>query len=371
MFSRRKFILSGAGAMSGCLAPRLAFGQGQGPGRFLFVIQRGAADGLAMIAPKGDPAFLALRGVLARGFADAPTLDGFFALHPQLVQVAWLYGKGQALPVHAVATACRSRSHFDAQNVLETGGPHSHTFADGWMERLLPLLPWQPRRRIATASVSGASSSLAVASASCAQLVVSPGLQHRLLPGAAAEICQTDGPDDLARLHGEAAGRDIAQQLSEPGAPQLAVVEMGGWDTHFDQGARLDQSIAQLDGMIGAVSAGMGPLWRHTTVLVATEFGRTVTPNTTFGTEHGTAGAALLLGGSIPGGRVVADWPGLAQRALLHGSDLRPTLSLEQVIVEAAARTFALDPDLVARKLFPFTMASHRAPHGLARLATF
>src|SRR5262245_38353927 len=136
MIDRRFFLGASAGVTAVLGLPRMAFAAAPGDRRFLFIIQRGAADGLAIVAPTGDPAFAGLRGDLARDSAGA-RLDSFFTLHPALAETAKLFAAKEALFVHAVASPYRERSHFDGQNILETGGSQAYQRQDGWMNRLV------------------------------------------------------------------------------------------------------------------------------------------------------------------------------------------------------------------------------------------
>ncbi|WP_409035251.1 DUF1501 domain-containing protein [Novosphingobium sp.] len=149
LLDRRRLLAAGAATL---LAPQIAYAKADSNRRLVFVIQRGAADGLAILAPTGDPAYAALRGDLARDLADLPKLSGMFALHPVLKQVGAMFGVKQALFAHAVASPYRDRSHFDAQNVLETGSALPYERPDGWMNRLLALLPGGSARGLAIAA---------------------------------------------------------------------------------------------------------------------------------------------------------------------------------------------------------------------------
>jgi uncharacterized protein (DUF1501 family) len=144
-----------------------------------------------------------------------------------------------------------------------------------------------------------------------------------------------------------------ANFLAKPDGPRIAMIETGGWDTHSAQNVRLTAQLRGLDAMMGSLREGLGDAWKQTVVLVATEFGRTAAANGTGGTDHGTASAALLAGGAVQGGRVIADWPGLAPASLFEGRDLRPTMALHDLIAAIAADTFGLDRGKVAASLFP------------------
>jgi uncharacterized protein (DUF1501 family) len=367
MIPRRQFLrfsALGAGAM--LVAPRIALAAAHTQRRFVFVIQRGAADGLNTVIPYADPAYAALRGALAIDPATATKLDGHFALHPALVQVAAMYQAGQVLPVHAVALPYRERSHFDAQNVLETGGIRPYQMMDGWLNRLVTLLPRAKDEAIAFAPTvplalrgeievaSYAPSALPQATddllARVGQLYADDSQLHPLWQAAmdTRGIAGDNGPkQDPASL-----GKLAASFLAQPDGPRVAMIETGGWDTHSGQQGRLANQLKALDTMLASLRDGLGPVWSDTVVLIATEFGRTAAANGTGGTDHGTASAALLVGGAVRGGRVIADWPGLAQASLFEGRDLKPTIGLDALIAGAAAESFALDPHRVATTLF-------------------
>jgi uncharacterized protein (DUF1501 family) len=381
MFDRRSFIASGgAAAFALGFAPRLAFAKAATNKRFVFIIQRGAADGLGTIAPMGDPAFAGARGALAEDFATGAKLDGMFTLHPALSTLAGLYQQRQALFVHAVASPYRDRSHFDGQNVLETGAPGAYLVKDGWLNRLLGALPSDEARAIAVSATvplalrgphdvtSYAPSNLPQASDDLIQRVGmlyngdeqlhalwSDAMSTRALAG--------DVTGDNGR-NAAATGVLAAKLLAPADGARIAMIETGGWDTHAGQRGRLAAQLKGLDAMIGAIKTGLGPLWADTMVLVATEFGRTVAVNGTGGTDHGTGSAAMLIGGAVKGGRVLADWPGLAQGSLYEGRDLKPTTQLDALIGGAVASHFVVESARLMPVLFPGTPA--RAVEGLA-----
>lgn len=384
MFDRRSFIGAGAiGAVAMAFAPKMAFAKAETDKRFVFIIQRGAADGLGTVAPIGDPAFARARGVLAADFENAAKLDSMFALHPGLANVGGLYGKGQALFAHAVASPYRDRSHFDGQNVLETGGAGAYQVKDGWLNRMLGLLPPTQAKAIAVAATvplalrgnhevsSYAPSALPQASNDLLQrvsmLYEGDSQLHALWSEAMGTRALTsDMADDNGR-NAAATGALAAKLLAPENGARIAMIETGGWDTHAGQRTRLALQLRGLDGMIGALQTGLGPLWSDTMVLVATEFGRTVAVNGTGGTDHGTASSAMLLGGGVKGGRVLADWPGLAPAALFEARDLKPTLQLDAFIAGATAEHFGIEPGRAMAALFPDSKGA-RPVEGLARI---
>jgi uncharacterized protein (DUF1501 family) len=376
MLNRRNFLTAaGAGFVLGTsLGARMAFASAATDRRFVFVIQRGAADGLATLAPVGDPAFAGQRGILAEDFASAPKLDSLFALHPSLANAAALYQAKQALFFHAVASPYRDRSHFDGQNVLETGGAAAYQLKNGWLNRMLSLLPAAEGRAIAVAATIPMAMRGPVEVASYAPSVL-PDASDDLL--ARVSMLYQQDPQlhdaweqamatrtltsDLAADNGRnaaAMGALAARLLAPENGARIAMVETGGWDTHAQQRGRIAGQLRGLDGLVGALKTGLGAQWSNTLVLVATEFGRTVKVNGTGGTDHGTGSAAMLFGGGLKGGRVVADWPGLSDAALYEGRDLKPTTALDGVIGGAVAGHFGLDGKRTMATLFPETRSA-------------
>ena len=374
MIDRRTLLVRGGlTALSMGLAPRMAFARAETDKRFVFVIQRGAADGLGVVAPVGDPAFAGLRGDLAADFAGAPKLDGTFALHPAMATGFQLYGQKQALFAHAVASPYRDRSHFDGQNVLETGGAAAYQVRDGWLNRMLGLIPSGDARAIAVAATvplalrgarevaSYAPSALPQASDDLLSRVSMMYAGDQQLHGLWSEALSTRQlTGDLSGNGGRdaaATGTLAAKLLAPANGARIAMVETGGWDTHTGQRARLGANLKGLDAMIAALRDGLGADWANTAVLVATEFGRTAAVNGTGGTDHGTGAAAMLFGGAVAGGRVLADWPGLAPGQLYEGRDVRPTAELDALIAGAVAGHYGLEPGRVRAALFPGRVA--------------
>jgi len=368
MLDRRKFLLAGGLAATTLVAnPRLAFARAETDKRFLFIIQRGAADGLAILGPTGDPAYGGLRGDLARDVAGGTRIDPMFTLHPALGETAKLFAAKQALFVHAVASPYRDRSHFDGQNVLESGAAGAYRLKDGWMNRLLAQLPGDKGIALSPAVPLALRGAIPVESYAPSAL---PDAGEDLMLRA-GDLYAKDaqlGPlwdqalaarakaGDLASGKGGAAlGALAARQMSGVDGARIAMIETNGWDTHTGQNGRLAAQLKQLDATIAAFRDGLGTAWSNTVVLVATEFGRTAKANGTGGTDHGTGAMAMLLGGAVAGGRVIADWPGLASGALYEGRDLKPTTDLDALVAGAMAQHFGLEPRRSAELLFPET----------------
>ncbi|RWP44426.1 MAG: DUF1501 domain-containing protein [Mesorhizobium sp.] len=362
---RRQFLtLAGAGLGSMLIAPRIVFANVETDRRFVFIIQRGAADGLDTIIPYADPAYRALRGPLA--IDDPIKLDGTFGLHPSLTGLRKLHQDKQALFVHAVASPYRERSHFDGQNVLECGGSSPYERKDGWLNRLVGMLPKSRGEAIAFAptiplALRGEADVTSYAPSALPEVpddlmtrvgkLYDADEQLHALWSSAMET-RALGAVNAQRKDAASVGRTAAGFLSKAGGPRVAMIETSGWDTHSGQQARLANQLRALDALIDALHVGLGDIWKDTTVLVATEFGRTVAVNGTGGTDHGTASAAMIAGGAVNGGRVLADWPGLSAGALYQGRDLAPTLDLDALIAVTSAETYGLDPQETMRRLF-------------------
>lgn len=384
--TRRGTLLGAAGVLFASAAiPRVASAAGARDPRFLCVILRGALDGLAAVPPVGDPAYAALRGDLALGRdgpAPALPLDGFFALHPAMPNLARLYAAGQAAVVHAVATSYRERSHFDGQDVLESGLAGPGRAESGWLNRLASALPAggavdragvlgvgavAPLVVRGPAPVMGwAPPVLAPATGDLAERLLDlyaredPALARALAAGLETDRLAGGGPG-LARPREAGAIRRVAEGaarlLAADGGPRVAALALDGWDTHAREGGatgRLADLLRGLDDALAALEAGLGPeRWQGTVVMVATEFGRTARANGSDGTDHGTATAALLVGGAVRGGRVLADWPGLRSTDLREGRDLRPTTDLRSVAKGVLADLFGVPVTILDRAVFP------------------
>ena len=308
--------------------------------------------------PYGDPAFAAIRGPLALGRPGSPggllDLGGMFGLHPALPTIHAAYAAGQALPIHAVAGHYRSRSHFEAQDCLESGA--DQRLDSGWLNRAVSLMPAQPGRDLALSV--GLSAPLLLRGPATVEAWApdhfaqpTPDLYQRLMAisahdpvigpamaeglkqrGFAASALAGQAADPQHDRSFEMLAGSAGRLLAQPNGPRIAVLEIGGWDTHIAQLRRLNVALGQLDSGIAALQAGLGAAWNRTAILAVTEFGRTAHVNGTGGTDHGTAGAAFLLGGAVAGGRVRADWPGLGQGRLFEDRDLAPTTDLRSVI---------------------------------------
>ena len=354
--------------------PVVSFAQVKQSGRFVFVLLRGGFDGLAAVVPYGDPSYERLRSGFAFEEGELFALNDLFGLAPGLTPLRELWQANELVTLHAMAIPYRTRSHFDGQAILETGIDRPVGSSDGWMNRLLQVMSGQ-RSGIAIAagmprSLTG---SFEVQTWSPTQLgVVNDAYLERLgalyrtdktLYGrfeAAVQQQDVVGEEPMARGGARRGGvtplmKAAARILRQEGAPNIAAMEFSGWDTHATQGlagGALDRLLGQLAEGLMALRTDMGTAWSNTTVVVMTEFGRTARPNGTRGTDHGTAGAGFLIGPKVAKAAAVADWPGLDDRSLFEGRDLKPTLDVRAVLKTAIAGTFDLTPAQVNR-VFP------------------
>ncbi len=401
--TRRELLLASGVLFAWAYLPKEARAEGRDP-RLLVIVLRGALDGLAAVAPVGDRQWEALRGdkVLRR---DGPTpglpLDDFFVLNPAMPNLHRLYGAGEAAIVHAVASPYRERSHFDGQDVLESGLVAPGTSDSGWLNRALgtlapgervepgnrkafaigpvtplvargpaPVLSWTPPR-LEPAADDTVMRLLDLYRHSDAPLA--RALEERIGLAAIARAGGMEtgpgktpaaGAAQVRAYFAESAG-SAAKFMARPDGPRVGALAFDGWDTHANEGAvngRLAALLGALDGAFAAVETGMGPAWRDTVVAVVTEFGRTARINGTDGTDHGTATVAFLAGGAVKGGRVIADWPGLRDTDLYQNRDLKPTTDLRAVLKGVLRDHLRVPDTALAATVFPESTAVRATP---------
>jgi len=388
--SRRALLRAGGALFAWAYVPKFAQAASSRDPRLVVIILRGALDGLSAVGPVGDPAYAGLHGQIAlslTGEHAAIPLDGFFALNPAMPVFARLYKEGHGAIVHATATAYRERSHFDGQDVLESGYPGPGVVQSGWLNRAVDALPKGELVASRGALAVGASTPLIMrgpapvlgwapqilASASddlaarvmdlyahrdpILKVALAKGLETEKIAareGMVADARQRAGRYNVAGMRFAAEG--AAKLIAAADGPRIAALAFDGWDTHANEGGatgRLAQLLGALDGAFEAFEKGLGEHWRDTAIVAITEFGRTVRINGTTGTDHGTATVAFLLGGAVKGGRVIADWPGLAEAQLHENRDLRPTTDLRSVLKGLFAGQFGLAAGVLADKVFP------------------
>jgi uncharacterized protein (DUF1501 family) len=393
--SRRNMLLGSGALFAWAFLPKLARAEGRDP-RFLTIVLRGALDGLAAVAPVGDPDWTALRGddaLTLGGKSPALKLDGFFALNPAMPNLHTMFDAKEAIVIHASATSYRERSHFDGQDILESGVEKPGGVKTGWLNRLLagiapedrvnsnggrafavgpvtplvvrgpaPVLSWSPRRILPASDdtvmrltalyrqTDPEFARILEGSKKLTALVREHGVEQK-------PTSEITGPN-AAQLRGyftEAVGA-AARFLAELDGPRVGALALDGWDTHFNEGiarGQLAQLLGALDGALAAAKENMGPAWRETVIVLITEFGRTARINGTLGTDHGTATIALLVGGALKGGRVIADWPGLKPAQLLESRDLKPTIDVRAVLKGVLKDHLRADERVLTADVFP------------------
>jgi len=384
--SRRILLKAGACALvAGALPPRFltraAAAAGARKKVLVAVFQRGAVDGLAMVMPHGDPAYFAARTATAlatprRGdSATAIDLDGFFALHPALAPLASLWPARALAIVHACGSPDTTRSHFDAQDYMESGTPGVKSTPDGWLARAASERPpGSPFRAVALGpalprSLRGDAGAISIASlerfdvrAATEAAGARKGFEslyeqgvRDLLHGTgretfeavkmleradAARIRPANGADYGRSRFGQSL-RQIAQLIRADVGLEVAFADIGGWDTHVAQGAeqgQLANRLRELAQGLAAFVQDLGDRMSEVVVLTMSEFGRTVAENGNRGTDHGHATAMMVLGGGVRGGKVYGRWPGLARDELFEGRDLAVSTDFRALFSEVAGR---------------------------------
>ena len=395
---RRFFVKSGALAlMTGGLTPtflrRGVFGAdllsgaatlGNSRGKVLICLfQRGAADALNMVVPFGEQAYYAMRPQIAiprptSGRADAALdLDGFFGLHPALSPLTALYKRGMLAPVHAVGSPSATRSHFDAQDYMESGTPDNKGTKDGWLNRYLAVRgtcdechagPFQAvsMTQQTPRILQGESAVVAMNSLDQFAIRTSASQADRIealyrtgssdvVHAAGSEmadamkVLRNANPQQYAPKNGAEYPRSqfgehlrqIAQLIHSDIGLEVAFADVGGWDTHVNQGGangQLAQRFTDFAQSISALVTDLGDRMSDVVILTMSEFGRTARQNGSGGTDHGHAGALFVIGGNVKGGKVHGKWPGLAPEQLNEGRDLALTTDFRSVFAEIAVK---------------------------------
>lgn len=373
--------------------------------KLVVVICRGGMDGLSVSPPVGDANYAALRGSIALKPDEVLKLDGTFGLHPELSTVHALALQGEARIAPAIASPDRARSHFEAQDVLETGASGVYGADTGWLNRTLEVLA--PIRPVEGLSVGSTAPLILRGKVQAASWSPGKGVDESArLPTLLQDLYKTDpllgpafargletetmaqqamtamaatpamnlaaastpsmaapGPmsptmanDRRNRQGGEAArklGSTLGGFMIQPRGPQIAAVSLDGFDTHAGQSGQIATRLSYLDAVLDGLHAGLGAEWKNTVVIAVTEFGRTARVNGTGGTDHGTASTALILGGALKPGGIVGDWPGLAQNALFENRDTAPTLDMRSLFKGVLADHLGVDRAMLETKVFP------------------
>jgi uncharacterized protein (DUF1501 family) len=384
----RRVFLAGAGAfVAWANLPAIASAATRDP-RMVVVILRGAMDGLAAVPPVGDADYQSLREEMAigtPGLEPVLPLDGFFGLNNSMARFHDEFKAGKAAIVHAAASPYRERSHFDGQDVLETGMTGPRASDTGWLNRAAlampagdranppsgisttttvpmilrgeaPILTWTPPGfRPAGADTTERLMDLYAMRDPALAQVFAEGKKVDMLAAASAMAKPGGGGNNVTAAFVQLA-QGAGRLLADEQGPRLAAISYDGWDTHAAEGAgegRLAGLLTALDASLAALKQSMGRVWEQTAVAVITEFGRTARVNGTDGTDHGTATTALLMGGAIKGGRVIADWPGLKPAQLFEQRDLAPTTDLRAVLKGMLRDHLGISEQALSTKVFP------------------
>ncbi|OYW29250.1 MAG: hypothetical protein B7Z44_05410 [Caulobacter sp. 12-67-6] len=416
MMNRRRVLASAAGlGLSVTFLGRPALADTDGAldkRKLVVVICRGGMDGLSVSPPVGDADYQGLRRGIAFKPEDVLKLDGTFGLHPALTSVHALALKGQARIAPAVATPDRARSHFEAQDVLESGSAQVYATTSGWLNRALEALPASRKAQglyvgattplILRGKVQAASWSPGKGVDETARLptllqdlyktdpLMGPAFARGLETESMAQVAMTAMATPVEPLvaaggmaapgmmaasavgRGGRAGRDAARKLGatlagfmvQDGGPRIAALSLDGWDTHAGQVGQINTRLTYLDAVLSGLNTGLGDEWKNTVVVTVTEFGRTARANGTGGTDHGTASTALVLGGALKPGGIIGDWPGLAQPALYENRDLAPTLDMRGLFKGLLGDHMGLDRAALESRVFA-NSAEARAVTGL------
>ena len=373
--------------------------------KLVVVICRGGMDGLSVSPPVGDRDYAALRGSIALKPEEVLTLDDTFGLHPELKTVHALAQKGEARIAPAIASPDRARSHFEAQDVLETGASGVYGSDTGWLNRTLEALA--PVRKVEGLSVGTTAPLILRGKVQAASWSPGKGVDETArLPTLLQDLYKTDpllGPafargletetmaqqamtamaatpamnvaaasapsmiqpasmsatkaNDRQNKAGSEAARKLGSTLGgfmvQSGGPQIAAISLDGFDTHAGQLGQIATRLSYMDAVLDGLHRGLGAEWKNTVVIAVTEFGRTARVNGTGGTDHGTASTGLILGGALKPGGIVGDWPGLTQNALFENRDTAPTLDMRGLFKGVLADHMGVDRAALESKVFP------------------
>jgi uncharacterized protein (DUF1501 family) len=385
MIVTRRSTLLGLAALGFAGRSKFALADAPTRKRFVVILLRGALDGMSAVVPYGDANLVTLRPALIPPAPGQPNgmydLGGFYGLNPSLPGIYAMYQAGEALPVHAVAGPYRTRSHFEAQDLLQLGTENTG-ITSGWLNRVLAELPHRQGATLAGLAAgigtplllqgpqridSYAPPSFATPTPDLYTRIAALAASDRLIGPAIAEGLRAQNFDDSTLSddagaspgdapHGgnafAAMATSVGTLLAADQGPRIAAFQLEGWDTHGNQVNGLTHPLTGLDQGVINLKTALGPAWSDTMVLIMTEFGRTAAMNGTKGTDHGTATVAFILGGKVAGGNIRATWPGLAPNQLFENRDLAPTMDIRAVAKGALAGHLGLSAPALLR-VFP------------------
>ena len=359
---RRNFLKGSLGTLYMMASPNMAFPDVKLPEkRLLVVLLRGGLDGLAAVPPLADKNLSKIRkDVLVQGAND---LDGFFGIHPNLKFLENEYHSGNAAFVHATSFPYTGRSHFDGQNIMETGSEQAYAVTSGWVGRAMNAagfsslavslpIPIILRGNEVNSNYFPTNFSKATKKeyAEVEKMWNSDSQLNGMLKDISSRDTMKHGRGDTIDLVGYA-----ASQMHKANGPRVGLLEIDGFDTHALQGNEQGEHaelLEDLDNILRVFKERMGPLYDDTAIVTVTEFGRTAFENGTQGTDHGWASSMILAGGLVKGKQVVSDWPGLSKRNLFEDRDLTMTIDARDIYAEVVKTVFDLEDDVISEHVF-------------------
>jgi uncharacterized protein (DUF1501 family) len=359
---RRNFLKGSLGTLYMMASPNMAFPDVKlSEKRLLVVLLRGGLDGLAAVPPLADKNLSKIRkDVLVQGAND---LDGFFGIHPNLKFLENEYHSGNAAFVHATSFPYTGRSHFDGQNIMETGSEQAYAVTSGWVGRAMNAagfsslavslpIPIILRGNEVNSNYFPTNFSKATKKeyAEIEKMWKSDSQLNGMLKDISSRDTMKHGRGDTIDLVGYA-----ASQMHKKNGPRVGLLEIDGFDTHALQGNEQGEHaelLEDLDNILRVFKERMGPLYDDTAIVTVTEFGRTAFENGTQGTDHGWASSMILAGGLVKGKQVVSDWPGLSKRNLFEDRDLTMTIDARDIYAEVIKTVFDLEDDVISEHVF-------------------
>jgi uncharacterized protein (DUF1501 family) len=359
---RRNFLKGSLGTLYMMASPNMAFPDVKlSEKRLLVVLLRGGLDGLAAVPPLADKNLSKIRkDVLVQGAND---LDGFFGIHPNLKFLENEYHSGNAAFVHATSFPYTGRSHFDGQNIMETGSEQAYAVTSGWVGRAMNAagfsslavslpIPIILRGNEVNSNYFPTNFSKATKKeyAEIEKMWKSDSQLNGMLKDISTRDTMKHGRGDTIDLVGFA-----ASQMHKTNGPRVGLLEIDGFDTHALQGNEQGEHaelLEDLDNILRVFKERMGPLYDDTAIVTVTEFGRTAFENGTQGTDHGWASSMILAGGLVKGKQVVSDWPGLSKRNLFEDRDLTMTIDARDIYAEVIKTVFDLEDDVISEHVF-------------------
>ena len=359
---RRNFLKGSLGTLYMMASPNMAFPDVKlTEKRLLVVLLRGGLDGLAAVPPLADKNLSKIRkDVLVQGAND---LDGFFGIHPNLKFLESEYQSGNAAFVHATSFPYTGRSHFDGQNIMETGSEQAYAVTSGWVGRAMNAagfsslavslpIPIILRGNEVNSNYFPTNFSKATKKeyAEVEKMWKSDSQLNGMLKDISSRHTTNHGRGDTIELIGFA-----ASQMHKPNGPRVGLLEIDGFDTHALQGNEQGEHaelLEDLDNILRFFKKRMGPLYDDTAIVTVTEFGRTAFENGTQGTDHGWGSSIILAGGLVKGKQVVSDWPGLSKRNLFEDRDLKMTIDARDIYAEVVKTVFDLEDDVISEHVF-------------------